>query len=161
MRLPALAIVAGLACAAPAAAQVTRIGPATSPILQAAVVPAGADVIYVSGITPDPTNPDAPAASRTFGDTKAQTISVLSKIQAILKSQGADLGDAFMMRVLLVGDPAKGGAMDFAGMNAGYGQFYGTKEQPNKVARITSQVVALANPAYLVEIEVQAVKPKP
>jgi enamine deaminase RidA (YjgF/YER057c/UK114 family) len=161
MRRPAIALVAALACASPAAAQVTRVGPPTSPILQAAVVPAGADVIYVSGITPDPTNPDAPAASRTFGDTKAQTVSVLSKIQAILKSQGADLGDAFMMRVLLVGDPAKGGAMDFAGMNAGYGQFYGTKEQPNKVARITSQVVALANPAYLVEIEVQAVKPKP
>lgn len=161
MRRPAIALAAALACASPAAAQVTRVGPPTSPILQAAVVPAGADVIYVSGITPDATNPDAPAASRTFGDTKTQTISVLTKIQAILKSQGADLGDAFMMRVLLVGDPAKGGAMDFTGMNQGYSQFFGTTEQPNKVARITSQVTALANPAYLVEIEVQAVKPRP
>jgi enamine deaminase RidA (YjgF/YER057c/UK114 family) len=65
-----------------------------------------------------------------------------------------------MMRVLLVGDPAKGGKMDFAGMMEGYNQFYGTAAQPNKTARITSQVAALVAPGMMVEIEVQAAKPK-
>jgi enamine deaminase RidA (YjgF/YER057c/UK114 family) len=162
MRLPLLCLIAAIACASPALAQVTRVGAPTSPILQAAVVPAGSDIIYVSGITPTPINASAPAGTpREFGDTKAQTISVLTKIAEILKGQGATLGDAFMMRVLLVGDPAKDGKMDFAAMNEGYNQFFGTKDQPNKVARITSQVVALAAPGMLVEIEVQAIKPKP
>ena len=157
--LPAAAV---LALALPAAAEVTRVGAPTSPILQAVVVPAGSDIIYVSGITPPALNAGAPAGTPTeFGDTKTQTIGVLKRIQDILKGQGADLGDAFMMRVLLVGDPAKGGKMDFAGMMEGYTQFFGTAEQPNKVARITSQVAALVAPGMMVEIEVQAVKPKP
>jgi enamine deaminase RidA (YjgF/YER057c/UK114 family) len=46
--------------------------------------------------------------------------------------------------------------MDFAGMMEGYNQFYGPLK--NKPARITSQVVALARPGFLVEIEVQAAK---
>lgn len=150
-----------LAIAGPASAQVKRIGPATSPILQAAVVPAGTDVMYVSGITPPVLNPGAPAGTPPeFGDTKTQTIGVLKRIEDILKAEGLSHGDVFMMRVLLVGDPAKGGAMDFAGMMEGYNQFYGTAAQPNKTARITSQVVALVAPGMMVEIEVQAAKPK-
>ena len=61
-----------------------------------------------------------------------------------------------MMRVLLVGDPAKGGGMDFAGMMEGYTQFYGPLK--NKPARITSQVAALVRPGMYAEIEVQAAK---
>lgn len=45
-----------LAAATPAAAQVKRIGAPSSPILQAAVVPAGTDIMYVSGITPPALN---------------------------------------------------------------------------------------------------------
>ena len=61
-----------------------------------------------------------------------------------------------MMRVLLVGDPAKGGGMDFAGMMEGYTQFYGSLK--TKPARITSQVAALVRPGMYAEIEVQAAK---
>ncbi len=150
-----------LVAAGPAAAQVKRIGDPASPILQAAVVPAGTDIMYVSGITPPALNAGAPAGTPpTFGDTKTQTIGVLKKIDAILKAEGLGLGDVFMMRVLLVGDPAKDGKMDFAGMMEGYNQFFGTAEQPNKVARITSQVAALVAPGMMVEIEVQAARPK-
>ena len=67
------------------------------------------------------------------------------------------MSDVVMMRVVLVGDPAKGGAMDFAGVNAGYAQFFGSS--PSKPARFTSQGVALTVPGALVEIEVQAAKP--
>ena len=68
------------------------------------------------------------------------------------------MADVVMMRVLLVGDPAKDGKMDFAGMMEAYKTFFGTAEQPNKPARITSQVASLVQPGMLVEIEVQAAK---
>lgn len=140
------------------AQDVKRIGAPNAAILQAAVVPAGSDIIYVSGITPPNLAPQGQPAS--FGDTKTQTIGIIKRIEDILKAEGAGLGDIFMMRVLLVGDPAKEGKMDFAGMMEGYTQFFGTAAQPNKVARITSQVSALVAPGMMVEIEVQAVKPK-
>jgi enamine deaminase RidA (YjgF/YER057c/UK114 family) len=162
MRALALATLLAAAAAVPAAAEITRLGPETSPIASAVVVPAGYDMIYVSGITPPVTNPDAPTgAPREFGDTKTQTIGVLERIKAILESQGASLGDVVMMRVLLVGDPALEGRMDFAGMMEGYRQYFANAEQPNRPARITSQVAALVAPGMMVEIEVQAaVKPK-
>ena len=143
--------------ASPAAAQVKRIGAPTSPILQAAVVPAGTDIMYVSGITPPALNAGAPAGTpQEFGDTKTQTIGILKRIEGILKDQGLTMGDVVMMRVYLVGDPDKGGKMDFAGMMEGYRQFFANAEQPNKPARITSQVAALVAPGMMVEIEVQA-----
>ncbi len=158
--LPAvLAALSAAAIASPAAAQdVKRIGAPNSAILQAAVVPAGSDIIYVSGITPPNLAPQGQPAD--FGDTKTQTIGIIKRIEEILKAEGAGLGDVFMMRVLLVGDPAKGGKMDFAGMMEGYTQFFGTAAQPGKPARITSQVTALVAPGMMAEIEVQAVKPK-
>lgn len=155
--IPALVI----ATAGPAAAQIERIGAPASPIASAVVVPAGYDMIYVSGITPPVTNEGAPEGTpREFGDTKTQTIGVLNRIKGILEAQGASLGDVVMMRVLLVGDPALDGKMDFAGMMEGYRQFFANEAQPNKPARITSQVAALVAPGMMVEIEVQAaVKP--
>jgi enamine deaminase RidA (YjgF/YER057c/UK114 family) len=65
-----------------------------------------------------------------------------------------------MMHVFLVGDPAMSNKLDFAGMNAAYAQFFGTKEQPNKPARTTVQVASLASPTALVEIEVVAARSK-
>jgi enamine deaminase RidA (YjgF/YER057c/UK114 family) len=66
------------------------------------------------------------------------------------------MSDVAMMRVYLVGDPAKGGKMDFAGMMEGYNSFFGTLE--NKPARVTMQVAALVGPTMLAEIEVQAAR---
>lgn len=63
------------------------------------------------------------------------------------------------MHVYLVGDPQQSGRMDFAWMMASYTKFFGTKEQPNKPARTTVQVAALATPGVLVEIELIAVRP--
>jgi len=145
-----------LALAAGAAhAQNVHVNPNNAFISSAVKVPAGSDMLYVSGITPDVVA-GAPAAT-PFGDTKTQVISILTKIQGIMKAQGYELGDTVMMRVLLVGDPAKGGGMDFAGMMEGYNQFYGPLK--TKPARITSQVAALVRPGMYAEIEVQAAKP--
>ncbi|MGO9867150.1 MAG: Rid family hydrolase, partial [Rhodomicrobium sp.] len=80
--------------------------------------------------------------------------------QAILKEQGLSLGDVVMMHVYLAGDPAKGGKLDFAGLQAAYTKYFGTTEQPNKPARAAFQVAALAAPWALVEIEVIAVRSK-
>jgi enamine deaminase RidA (YjgF/YER057c/UK114 family) len=146
--------------AAKPAAAIKRIGSPQSPIARAVVVPAGHDIIYVSGIIPLPLNPDAPADQREFGDTRTQTTSILTQIAEILAAEGLTMGDVVMMRVVLVGDPAKDGKMDFAGMMEAYRQFFGTPAQPHKPARITSQVAALVLPGLLAEIEVQAARPK-
>ena len=162
-RLMLAALLPILAAAGPAFAAdpIVRVGAPTAAILSAAVVPAGYDTIYVSGQTPPPLNAGAPAGTPVeFGDTKTQTLGVLKKIADVLASQGYTMGDVVMMRVYLVGDPAKGGKMDFAGMMEAYKTYFGTTEQPNKVARVTMQVAALVAPGMMSEIEVQAAKPK-
>ncbi len=116
--------------------------------------------MYLSGQLASPVTPadTAKGTAAVYGDTEAQSMSTLTKIQETLKSEGLTMGDVVMMHVYLVGDPAKGGKMDFAGLMAAYTRFFGTKEQPNKPARSTVQVSALAAPWALVEIEVIAVK---
>ena len=65
-----------------------------------------------------------------------------------------------MMHVYLGADPAKDGKMDFEGMMAGYTQFFGTKDQPNKPTRTTVQVVLpAASSGALIEIDLIAVRP--
>jgi enamine deaminase RidA (YjgF/YER057c/UK114 family) len=110
-----------------------------------------------SPVTPGDTAKGTPAV---YGDTKAQALSALQKIQALLKEQGLEMKDVVKMTVFLAGDPALDGKLDFAGLQASYTQFFGTKEQPNKPARSAMQVAALAAPWALVEIEVIAVRGK-
>ena len=134
-------------------AQVTRIPLPNSnfPISQGVWV---GDTLYLSGMMA------STLSSPTPGDTKDQAVSAIQQIQKALEAQKLTLGDVVMMHVYLAGDPAKGGKMDFAGFMAGYTQFFGTKDQPNKPARSAMQVAALAAPTGLVEIEVIAVRPK-
>jgi len=146
----AAALALSAAMAGPAgAADIVRQGAGAFPISSIVVVQGvgGVDIAYVSG------TPGAASA----GDTKAQTIDALTKIEATLKSKGFGMGDIVMMRVFLVADPATG-KMDFMGMMGGYSQFFATTTQPNKPARTTVQVAGLAAPGSLVEIEAQAVK---
>lgn len=129
------------------------------PISAAVVVPEGYDTIYVSGHIAEVSNANAAKGStEQYGDTKTQTISVLRQIQEVLEAQHLTMADVVMLHVFLVGDPANGGKMDFAAMNAGYSQFFGSAQQPKKPARSTVQVVALAAPGALVEIEAIAVR---
>ena len=119
------------------------------------------DTLYVSGALPEANVPADPAKgtrAAISGNTRDQTISTLAGIRKTLQAQGLDMGDVVQLRVYVVGDPAMGGRMDFAGMNAGYSQFFGTAEQPNKPVRATVQVTALAIPSALVEIEAVAVR---
>jgi 2-iminobutanoate/2-iminopropanoate deaminase len=116
--------------------------------------------LFISGTAPSPVTPAdrAKGTPAVYGDTKAQAVSILGKIEAALKDQGLTMGDVVMMHVYLVADPASG-KMDFAGMNAGFTQFFGTAAQPNKPARTTVQVAGLVGGGALVEIDAVAAKP--
>lgn len=131
------------------------------PISQGVWIPASSDTLYLSGTVPPVADPNAPkgTAQAYGGDTQAQTVATIQRIETILKAQNLTLSDVAMMHAYLVGDPTKENKLDFAGFMAGYTKFFGTKEQPNKPARSTFQVAALAGPGILVEIEVIAVRP--
>jgi enamine deaminase RidA (YjgF/YER057c/UK114 family) len=120
------------------------------------------DTLYLSGQLASPvTAADAAKGTEAvYGDTKTQAASALTKIQALLKEQGLNMKDVVKMTVFLTGDPAKGGKLDFAGLQGAYTQYFGTADQPNKPARSAMQVAALAAPWALVEIEVIAVRSK-
>jgi enamine deaminase RidA (YjgF/YER057c/UK114 family) len=111
------------------------------------------DTLYVSGwLDPD---------RKAHTDITSQTVGLIKDIQKFLESQKLTLGDVVMMHVYLGGDPSKDGKIDFAGMTAGYSQFFGTRDQPNKPVRTTLQVVLpAATSGALIEIDLIAVRPK-
>jgi enamine deaminase RidA (YjgF/YER057c/UK114 family) len=130
------------------------------PISSAVTIKAGTDLYFLSGMLPPVVDKAAAKGSAAAfgGDTAAQTKGALGAIKATLDRLGLGMGDVIKMTVFLAGDPEKGGKMDFAGLMAGYTQYFGTKDQPNKPARSAVQVAALAAPGALVEIEVIAAK---
>ena len=128
----------------------------TFPIAQAVTVTAGTTTVYVSGQVPPVINKDAdPQGTAAYGDVKTQTVGVLNRIKTILEGQGLGMGDVVKMQVFLVHTPAA--PMDFKAFMEGYTQFFGGS-QPNLPARSVLGVASLANPGFLVEIEVIAVK---
>ena len=162
--LSMLAAFTAVPLAAQSAPRVERHANATPGlILQGVTVKGGATTLYLSGqlANPLPASAGKPQAQLTmadYGDTKTQTISVLTKIKAALEQHGFKMSDVIKLTVFVAADPAMAGKMDFAGMNEGFRQFFSTAENPNTVARSTVQVAALAGPAYLVEIEATAAK---
>ena len=156
MRLVPLLVAASLAAGAADAQEIRRVGAAEAPIMSSVEVPPGSRLVYVSGTVPDPVDTNAPAGSvQRYGDTAAQTRSILRKIEAQLRQHGLGLGDVVMMRVFLVAPPGQP-RMDFAGMMTAYREYFGTAAQPNSPARSTMQVAGLVDPGWLVEIEVTA-----
>lgn len=131
--------------------------------LPASQNPSGADLpiaaavwtgntLYVSGwLDPE---------MKTDSDTKSQTVGILKDIQKLLASQNLTMSDVVSMHVYLGTNPATDGKPDFSGMMAGYTQFFGTKDQPNKPSRTTLQVVLpAAARGALVEIDLIAARP--
>lgn len=165
-KLTSLFAAAGALALVPSAAdaQVTRITSNPKPfILDAVKVSAGTDMIFLSGQLASPVDPTKTMAdvksTDDLGDTKAQTISALGKIKAILAKQGYAMSDVIKLTLFVAQDP-KLGKMDFAGANAGFKEFFGNAENPDTVARSAFQVAALAGPYYLIEIEAIAAKKK-
>ena len=132
-----------------------------SPTSRAVEVPAALGTVYISGQTPEPLDASAALYSRAYwGDTQAQTQSVLRKVEASLKAAGLGLGDVVKMNVYLVGDPANEGRMDTAGFGKAYAEFFGSAAQPLRPARTTLQIAALGRPGMWVEIDVIAARPR-
>jgi enamine deaminase RidA (YjgF/YER057c/UK114 family) len=130
-----------------------------SPILAGVLVPSSASIFYLSGQVPAVADTSKAGDSiEAYGDTKTQAISAFNKIKGLLADQGLSLGDVIKLTVYLVGDPNKGGKLDFRGFSDAYSQFFGTPSQPNLLARTTVQVAALANPGFLVEIDATAAR---
>jgi enamine deaminase RidA (YjgF/YER057c/UK114 family) len=128
----------------------------TFPIAQAVKVSGDAATYYISGQVPPVVSKDAdPSSPQAYGDTKTQTVGVLNKIKGILEGLGLGMGDVVKMQVFLVHDARA--PMDFKAFMEGYTQFFGGS-QPNLPARSVLGVASLANPGFLVEIEVIAVK---
>ena len=163
MRLRTLLVLAFMSAACDgslnaARAEVTRypIPNSTFPIAQAVQVTGNATTYYVSGQVPPVASKDAdPASPQAYGDTRTQTVGVLSKIKGILEGLGLSMADVVKMQVFLVHSAAA--PMDFRAFMEGYTQFFGGS-QPNLPARSVVGVAALANPGFLVEIEVVAAK---
>jgi len=126
----------------------------TAVISSVVSIPPGSRIIYLSGSTGSPLDPTKP---EEVGDTKAQTLSILTKMKATLEKMGLGMGDIVKMNVFLV-SPTPGGHMDSAAMNEVFKTFFGTPEQPNRPARTTVQVAALGRPTTLVEIEAVVAK---
>jgi enamine deaminase RidA (YjgF/YER057c/UK114 family) len=153
-----LPLIALLAFTPAARADVTRhpIPNSTFPISQAVQVGGNATTTYVSGQVPPLINKDAdPQTPQAYGDVKTQTVGVLNRIKGILEGLGLGMGDVVKMQVFLVHDSRA--PMDFRAFMEGYTQFFGGA-QPNLPARSVLGVASLANPGFLVEIEVIAVK---
>lgn len=128
----------------------------TFPIAQSVQVTGNVTTYYVSGQVPPVANKDADSQSlQAYGDTKTQTVGVLNRIKTILDGLGLTMGDVVKMQVFLVHNTAT--PMDFKAFMEGYTQFFGGS-QPNLPARSVVGVASLANPGFLVEIEVIAVK---
>ena len=161
MELNSIVSMAALAAAlhvSAASADVIRhpIPNSTFPIAQAVEVKGSVTTYYVSGQVPPVADKGAdPQTAAAYGDIKTQTVGVLKRIQDILGGFGLSMGDVVKMQVFLVHTQAA--PMDFKGFMEGYTQFFGGS-QPNLPARSVLGVASLANPGFLVEIEVIAVK---
>ena len=102
------------------------------------------DLLYISGI------PGFDAQGALPDTFEAQFANVVTNIKRILGEAGATMRDLVKVNVLLTR------ASDVAAMNALYASAFGPAPYP---ARTTCVVVALPNPAMLIEIEaVAAVK---
>src|SRR5258708_21997383 len=83
------------------------------------IVPPGQTIFYFSGTTADPINPNIPAGSPgRMGDTVQQADNILGKLQAMLAKNNLGFGDVGAAHVVLVGDPAQCGEIDFAGFDS-------------------------------------------
>jgi len=151
----------GAADAADDSGSIKRIGVPGSnfPISLTVSVPANTKITFVSGTLAEVADPTAEKGSiKAYGDTQTQTASILKTIEKRLAADGMTLADVVKVNVFLVGDPKLGGKMDFAGLNAAYGEFFGSASQPNKPVRTALQVMALPMAGALLEIEATAAK---
>jgi enamine deaminase RidA (YjgF/YER057c/UK114 family) len=141
--------IAGQPAIADPPAGVTFTGDPASTISSGVALPAGTALYWMSGTPPAP----------PLGDTKAQSESVLQKIQAALKTQGLTMHDVVYLTVYLVADKTTG-KVDYKGWFDAYAEYFGTAANPTKPARSTVAVGGLVNPDWLIEVSATAAYPE-
>jgi len=140
--------------------EVTRFEREGSSILKGVKVPAGKSIYFASGIVAIPKDDTKPDGDRErFGNTYEQSISTLKRIADYLGEEGLTLQDVVAMKVYVAPDPENDNKPDFDAWFKAYGEYFGTEENPNKVARSTIGVYTLVNPNMFIEVEVRAVYP--
>ncbi|MCY4264596.1 MAG: Rid family hydrolase [Gammaproteobacteria bacterium] len=112
-------------------------------------IPPGAETMYLSG------SGARPLEDGSWGDMEQQTINTFSRFKETLESQGWSLSDVVQVRAFAVSGED---GLDFAGFNAGYSQFFGTDENPNKPVRSFVEIAGLVVDGWLVEIEIRAAR---
>ncbi|SMD43082.1 Enamine deaminase RidA, house cleaning of reactive enamine intermediates, YjgF/YER057c/UK114 family [Aquiflexum balticum DSM 16537] len=126
-------------------------------ILKGVYIPKGKEYFYTSGLVAPIKDESAPIGSpERYGDTYEQSLGTLERIKETIAEAGFKMEDIFFLRVYLA--PDKEGNIDWDAWFKAYGEYFNNEENPNKVARSTIAVYALANPDLLIEIEAVAAK---
>ncbi len=116
------------------------------------------EIVAFSALFPTVINEQAdPQSVAAFGDTAAQTVTTLERMEAVLAEVGMSLENLVSMRVYLVADPALG-KMDFAGFNGACRAFFNAGDKSHFPARTVLQAAGLVNPGWLIEIEAVAAR---
>jgi len=92
-----------------------------------------------------------------YGDMETQTRGVLRRLQDKLANAGYGTGDIVKLQAYLVGEERFGGRPDLEGFGRAYREIFTADRLP---ARTRIEVLRLMNPAWLVEIEAVAAKPR-
>lgn len=133
--------------------------PYKNQFLEAIRVPAGSQVLMLSGITPPVVNSSVPDDTvEAYGDTATQTRGILLELKATLERRGFALTDVVKMQAFLVADPRTGPRADFQAFSKAYLEFFGDRDGQTIPVRTRTQVVGLVWPGWLVEIDVTAAK---
>lgn len=128
------------------------------PVAQGVEVSADADVLYLSGSVPPVVDDGADTQTvAAYGDTETQARNVLQAISDKLENLGYAMSDVVKMNAYIAPEP-DADSIDFDGFMTAYTEFFGSDDQPNLPARTTLAVPQMANPGWLVEIEVIAAK---
>jgi enamine deaminase RidA (YjgF/YER057c/UK114 family) len=141
--------VAFLVSSGASAAEITRYNEGNY-FYTSITIPPGAETMYLSGAGARPLD------DGSWGDMEQQTINTFERFKQTLEAQGWSMSDIVQVRAFAVaGDD---GELDFAGFNAGYSQFFGTADNPNKPVRSFVEIKDLVVDGWLIEIEIRAAR---
>lgn len=130
-----------------------------SQILQGVEVPKGKKLFFTSGLVAPQLDSINANIYAPYGDTYTQSVNTLRRIEGVLKNAGLGMQDVIFLRIFIAPDPNKDNSIDFEAWFKAYNVYFNNAQNPNKVARTTLGVAALARPGLLVEIEAVAVYP--
>lgn len=126
-------------------------------ILKGVFIPEGKELFYTSGLVAPVKDENAESGTyERYGNTYEQSIGILNRIKETIGEANFSMEEVVFLRVYIA--PDRDGKIDWEAWFRAYGEFFNNIENPNKVARSTVAVYALANPDLLIEIEAVAAR---